>query len=1018
VRTLAKLLLPALLTHLLGASVQAQGGERIDFARDVRPILSENCFQCHGPDDKARKAGLRLDQQAGALAILGDHAAVVPGQPTKSALLTRVTHQDPSERMPPQKTGKQLNPKQIATLTRWIEQGAKWSEHWAFVPAKRHAFPKLTNRSWPQNPIDHFVLAQLEQRDIAPSPPADRATWLRRVSFDLTGLPPSLAQSDAFLADQSPNAYERVVDRLLASPRYGEHWARFWLDTARYADTNGYQYDQERTQWPWRDWVINAYNQNMPFDQFTIEQLAGDLLPNATIEQQVGTGFNRNHPITIEGGVIDEEYRTEYVIDRVVTTSTAWMGMTFLCARCHDHKYDPLSQKEFYEFYAFFNQVPERGLQGFAPQILVPSKEHDDAKLALANLEAKVSKAQSKLQQAQLTWEKVLAKKVERSPWHIHRPSYAQASSTAKLEILADESVLARGGNPNKETYELRLQTKLDKITAIRIECFTHESLPHNGPGRASNSNFVLSEFKADARPVGKDKPYTPIKIVRAVADYSQRNWDITSAIDGNHITGWAVDGPTKKENRIAVFTAAAPFGWRTGTELRIRLHHDMGTAHAIGRFRISLSTRPGVGIQNDIADLAAIPASDRTNTQRERLSVAFMQQGAPAAVRADYLQLNPLRKAAQAANQRRTRMMVMRDLPVARMTHVLDRGEYNRKRGEVTAGTPAILPPMTEELPRNRLGLARWLVSGQHPLTARVTVNSYWQAFFATGIVKTAENFGSQSEYPSHPRLLDWLATEFVRTGWNIKGMHKLIALSATYRQSSKFVGAHAHQDPANRWLSRGPSRRLDAEEIRDQVLMASGLLIEKIGGKSVYPYHPKGLWLEINNRPGYSRPYPHQTSPDHLYRRSLYTFWKRTVPPPTMQAFDAPEREFCVVTRSSTNTPLQPFVLMHGPQFVEAARHLGARMMREGGTSTRSKLDIGFRLVTGRKPKDSERSILTDALSRRRALYKRDTDAANKLLSVGLSKRDPALNVVDHAAWTAVARLMINLSEALTKG
>ncbi|MEE2888131.1 MAG: PSD1 and planctomycete cytochrome C domain-containing protein [Planctomycetota bacterium] len=1007
-----------MITSLLSAPLVAQQTTPLDFARDVRPILSENCFQCHGPDDNARKAGLRLDRREGALADLGGHAAVIPGRPDKSELIARITHRDPSERMPQQKTGKQLTPEQIATLRRWIEEGAQWSEHWAFVPPQRPALPRVVNRSWPRNAIDHFVLARLEQRGTRPAPEADRSTWLRRVSFDLTGLPPSLAQIDAFLADRTPAAFERVVDALLASPRYGEHWARSWLDIARYADTDGYQYDRERTQWPWRDWVINAYNQNMPFDQFTVEQLGGDLLPNATVQQQAGTGFNRNHPITIEGGVIDEEYRTEYVIDRVVTTSTAWMGMTFLCARCHDHKYDPLSQREFYEFFAFFNQVPERGLQGFEPRIAMPSKEHDDAKLALATLEATVAKASATLRPQRLAWEKSLVAKRGADPWVVQDPAHPTASSGASLEALPDKSFLASGGDLGKETYELLIRTDLTNITAIRIECLTHKSLPHGGAGRASNSNFVLSGFEAAARLAGSTQAHIPLKLASAVADYSQRNYEIAKAIDGNPGTGWAVDGPTRKEDRVAVFTPTRPFGWEAGTELRVRLQQHFGTGHAIGRLRVSLSTQAGVGIQAGIADFAATEEAARTPTQRRSLTEAFMKQAAPPVVRDDYLRIPALRKNVAATNARRVRLMVMRDLATPRKTHVLERGEYHRKLAEVTAGTPAALPPMAKELPRNRLGLARWLVSGQHPLTARVAVNRYWQAFFDTGIVKTAENFGSQSEYPSHPVLLDWLATEFVGTDWDVKRMHKLITLSATYRQSSKVSRRDAVRDPANRWLARGPSRRLDAEEIRDQALMVSGLLIDKIGGKSVFPYHPKGLWMEINNRPGYSRPYPHQTTPDHLYRRSLYTFWKRTVPPPTMQAFDAPEREFCVVRRSSTNTPLQPFVLMHDPQFVEAARHLGARMMREGGKNNRQRIEMGFRLVTGRRPSPSERAILAGTVTRRLALYRQDSAAAARLLDVGVSKSGKPLDRAEHAAWTAVARLLINLSEAVTRG
>ena len=991
----------------------------LSFNRDIRPILSNNCYKCHGPDNAARKAKLRLDREMDSRAELksGGHA-IVPGHLKESELIYRITTKDGDERMPPTDSNKHLTKFQIELLKQWVKEGGKYEQHWSFSSPKAALLPAVKQKNWPRNDIDHFILARLESEGLTPSPEADKATLLRRLSFDLTGLPPSLKELNTFLSDSSPKAFEKAVDRLLASPRYGEHMARYWLDAGRYADTNGYQYDTHRSMWPWRDWVINAYNRNLPFDQFTIEQLAGDQLPNATLQQKVATGFNRNHPITIEGGVIDEEYRTEYVVDRVTTTAQVWMGMSFLCARCHDHKFDPLSQKEFYQFFSFFNQVPERGNSGFTPNIKVPPTGVEQAKNKLILAEQKLKTQENLIANAQAKWETTLKSKTDQPMWTIIKPTIVTGGKGTTFTPLPDLSTLAGGKSPVNEIYDIHLHTKETDITAIRLECLKHKSLPHGGAGRAFNSNFVLSEFELEI--VSADKKGGPqlIKLKKAVADYSQNNFDITASIDGKKGTGWAVDGPTKKENRVAMYVADKPFGLKGGTDLRVRMHFNYPNIfHAIGRFRMALTKEadPQLMSGESIPQIAALPVSKRSPQQKQRLRAHFLKTAAALELRLLQSNIESFRAELKRLQGQGATTMIMQDMAKPRATHVLYRGQYDQKRELVTADTPAFLPPLQKDTPRNRLALARWLVNGKHPLTARVAVNRHWHRLFGVGIVKSTEEFGVQGDWPSHPALLDWLAVHFTHNGWDTKVLLKLIVTSATYRQSSRTAPALLSRDPENRLLTRGPRHRLDAEVIRDNALALSGLLVERIGGPSVYPYHPKGLWMELNNRPNYSRTYKQDTG-DKLYRRSLYTYWKRTVPPPSMATFDAPEREFCLVRRSRTNTPLQAFVMLHDPQFVEAARHLAKHMM---GASRKpeEQLEHGFRLATSRLPNEKEKGVLHRLFKERLAFYRQKPEAAKTLLSVGESKRQENLPEAEHAAWITVARALLNLSETITK-
>lgn len=996
----------------------------ISFSRDIQPILADNCFQCHGFDANTREADLRLDTWDGATGELlsGEGSAVVPGEPGESVLLQRVNSDDKYSVMPPPGSEKSLTQSQKELLRKWISQGAKYENHWAFEQPQNAPLPEIKNKSWPRNLIDHFVLTQLEKKGINPSPAADKRTLIRRVAFDLTGLPPTKEQIDRFLGDDSDDAYEKMVDRYLASPSYGEHMTRHWLDLARYADTSGYQYDRERSMWVWRDWVINAYNSNMPFDQFTVEQLAGDLLPNATPQQILATGFNRNHPITIEGGVIDEEYRTEYVIDRLNTTATVWMGLTVGCSRCHDHKFDPISQKEFYQLTAFFNQVAERGLNGFEPmqQIASPLAEPVDPTVQqkMDDLKTQIDKLKAEPSAAEVNqWAKEIATTTN-TKWQILDPVKMSSSGGSILVRQDDKSILAGGANPNKDVYEIASSTQETMITAIRLECLTDDSLPGGGPGRHSNSNFVLSEFELVAVSIADPNQRQTIKFSKAIADYSQANYEIAKAIDGtvSGNNGWAVDGPTRKKPATAIFIATAPFGFEGGTELKFRLRHEANFAtHGIGRPRLSLTTATPDSLALDaLPDDVLVAARKHSNqrSQKERLALndalKQVRSQKTTALQNQFDQISPLSKY--------PKTMVMKDLAKPRSTYILERGQYDLKREEVAADVPAILNQFRSDLPRNRLGFANWLTDPDHPLTARVAVNRYWQMLFGRGLVGSVEDFGTQGDWPTHPELLDALAIEFVDSGWNVKAMLRLILNSATYRQSSKSNAESLEQDPKNQWLVRGPRFRLDAEQIRDQALALSGLLNQKIGGPSVYPYQPDGLWLELNNRPGLSRKYVEGTG-DELYRRSMYTFWKRTVLSPMMQTFDATGREFCTARRFRTNTPLQALLLLNGPQFVEAARHFGKRMIVEGGDNSQSRIKFGFEMATSRLPDEVELAILTTYLENRLDHYRSNPKAAIKMLRVGQSAQNNELDSIEHAAWMDVARTLLNLDETINR-
>jgi hypothetical protein len=1018
----------------------AHGGPPVDFNRDVRSILAENCFPCHGPDKGKRKANLRLDTEDGARADRNGRPAVVPGDLARSALYRRITAADEEERMPPAKSGKTLTARQVEMLRRWIEQGAKWQKHWSLISPSRPPLPAVRDARWPRNAIDSFILARLDAEGLVPPPEADRTTLIRRLTLDLTGLPPTPAEVDAFLADPSPDAYEKVVERLLASPRYGERMASRWLDGARYADTNGYQSDGERFMWRWRDWVIDAFNGNMPFDRFTVEQIAGDLLPNPTLPQRIATGFNRNHRGNGEGGIIPEEYAVEYVVDRVETTATVWLGLTLGCTRCHDHKFDPFTQKEFYRLFAFFNNVPERGKAikfGNSPPVIKAPTQHQqhqlhDLERQLADAEGRWAGMTSEVATAQAAWEKTLHPS---TPLHwapeegliAHYPLYG--ASTGRF--LDGEPAFAPGRVGQAARFDGRRYLDAGDVGNFgfydKFSCaaWVHADDDHGG----TILSRMTDQPQADGYRVGLRDGRVEVHLVKRFLDDAlrvetderllPRQWHhVLMVYDGSRVAAGIkvyLDGRPAKlrvllDDLNQSFESKEPLriGAGGGPGARFRgLIDDVRVYHGA----LSADDAELLATVDAVDAIAALPLVKRTSAQAHKLRAYFLERAAPDRLRQAHQDVVRLRRQRAELVESFPTTMVMEELPRSRDTFVLVRGQYDKHGEPVTAGVPASLPPLPPGVPANRLGFARWLVDPANPLTARVLVNRSWQQYFATGLVKTVEDFGSQGEWPSHPELLDFLATEFVRTGWDVKALQRLIVTSATYRQSSRLTPALLQRDPDNRLLARGPRFRLPAEMIRDQALAASGLLVERVGGPSAKPYQPAALWRELADV---------NYVPDHgpsLYRRSLYTFWKRTVAPPEMIAFDAAGRETCIVRETRTNTPLQALTLMNDVTFVEAARVLAQRVMTDGGTTPEERLTLAFRLATGRRPRAAELRVLVEDFRQQRAQYRQDPKAATKLVSAGEHPRNDELDVGEFAAYTAVTSLILNLDEVVTR-
>jgi hypothetical protein len=1031
------------------AQSSAFADEKINFNRDIRPILSDKCFRCHGPDDEALEADLRLDSRDSAIA-----SAIVPGKPDDSELVDRITSDDEDFLMPPRDSEKTLSKKEIELLKKWIEQGAEYQRHWAFVQPERPALPNSKSpipANWKKNPIDRFTFRRMAAEDLAPAAPANNTTLLRRVTLDLTGLPPTPAEIKAFLADDSPNAYEKVVDRLLSSANYGERMAINWLDYARFADSNGFQSDGSRTMWAWRDWVINAYNRNLPFDQFTIQQIAGDMLPNATDDQIIATGFNRNHRLNGEGGRIVEEWFVETVIDRVETTGLTWLGLTFNCCRCHDHKYDPISQKEFYQLFAYFNSVEESGVLApvgkfgeNTPPLQSLATTEQQSKLQklvdeIKTCEATYNKFDQQVDELIATWEHDRQTDAAQKTWSQSKPLSVKSLGGATFKRQFSGFYLASGKNPPADTYEIIMQPPHKNFSAFMLEVMPHRALPNQSLGRGSNGNFVLTHVRAFV--LDGDKK-TPIKLARTQADFAQDQWpadliDISQSNIPKKIgsKGWAIAG-FDKQNRVPrriMFVAENQIELPDNAKIEIQLIHKSPFAdHNIGNFRIATNDAPldQIKLGNSltpqyIVEILAVKPDQRTKEQKVSLQKYFRM----------FVE-SPLLVAKQKLDQARAAEKKFRnDLPVTmvmkegqrRDAFILTRGEYDKRGANVERGLPAILPPLPQGQPNDRLGLANWLVDKSNPLTARVWVNREWERFFGTGIVKTTENFGSQADFPSHPDLLDWLACEFMNptvlpkvngqpvNAWDMKAMQKLMVTSQTYRQSSRVTPKLLEKDPNNRLLARGPRFRLTGELIRDQALAASGLLVNKIGGPSVRPYMPDKVWDETSVY-GNLRNYKHDQG-EGLYRRTMYTIWKRTAAPPTMLLFDAPNRETCTIKRSKTNTPLQALSLLNEITFIEAARGLANRMILEGGVQPEQRLSRGFLMALGREPDGRELRILLDGFNADLKKFKEDPTAATKLIQIGESKNAANADEAELAAYILAANIMFNLDEFVTR-
>ena len=1058
----------------------------IDFNRDIRPILSDKCFACHGPDEAQRQAGLRLDSKEGAFADRGGYQVIIPGDSDASRLYQRISHQQEVARMPPPNAERKLTRDEIDLIRSWIEQGAPWETQWAYLPPDLPEEPAVENAPWPRNAIDNFVLARLEAEGLEPSPEADKITLLRRVTFDLTGLPPTPEQVDSFLDDDSPDAYEKRVDDLLQSTHYGERMAIEWLDLARYADTHGYHIDSHRDMWRWRDWVIKAFNRNMPYDRFTIEQLAGDLLPNPSREQLVATGFNRNHMINYEGGAIPEEYHNEYVIDRLETTATVWMSMTVGCARCHDHKYDPITQKDFYRFYAFFNSVPEKGLDGqrgnAVPMLQLPTRPEESL---LEAIQRKLAKTERKLpkpeiDQLESAWRSKALSVIPTAPadgltaHFAFEDNLANLAKNREVETRRGEVTYVDGQVGRAVRFSGQTHVTFGQEHAVGDDPFSvalwmranrpsAKSLLHKITDAESRTGLELFLGKSEKTGTYRRGQTLYVRLVHhwpdnaVLLESAQKlglnDWhQITVTSDGSgtadgvsvYLNGKAAEMKVTRDSLTGSIANSQPIGIGDASvgepykgdidDLRV---YDRVLSEAEVEqlavhepIRAILSSRHPEDPCAQFGDLLAEKKGEvqvaqereskeesRCRSQDGKLRHYYLTHNAPKRHRDAYAMLLKQRKHKSNLEERIPTTMVMRSMNEPRETFVLGRGDYRNKGEKVTAAVPAVLPPLPRGAPVNRLGLAKWLVSPSNPLTARVAVNRYWQMYFGVGIVKTAEDFGSQGEAPSHPELLDWLAIRFVESGWDIKALQRLIVTSATYRQSSRTTPGRQAEDPGNRRLARGPRFRLPAETVRDNALAVSGLLVPTIGGPSVYPYQPPGLWKEMSFGDRFTAQEYFVGKGNDLYRRSMYSFWKRTVPPPTLVTFDAPDREKCSVRRPRTNTPLQALILMNDPTYVEAARVLAERALTEGGSSDSDRLAFAYRRATAREPSPKEKDVLLTLLQQQAEDYRRQPDAARELLTLGDSPHNPNLDEQELAAWTMVASTILNLDETITK-
>ncbi|MFN3323831.1 MAG: PSD1 and planctomycete cytochrome C domain-containing protein [Bryobacteraceae bacterium] len=1026
----------------VGAGLQAQ--RKVDFAADVLPVLEKNCQSCHG--EKTQMGQLRLDSRQVAFTGGLSKRVIVPGNSAESTLYERVAGLGDQARMP--MGGKPLPPEQIEIIKAWIDQGAEWPDgigagaaeikkHWAFIPPLRPALPDVKNAAWVRNPIDRFILARLEKEGLAPSPEADRVTLLRRLSLDLTGLPPTIEEVDAFLKDKSPKAYEKQVERLLASPHYGERWGRHWLDAARYADSDGYEKDKPRFVWFYRDWVVNAINRDLPYDRFIIEQIAGDLLPNPTQDQFVATGFLRNSMINEEGGIDPEQFRMEAMFDRMDAIGKGILGLTIQCAQCHNHKYDPLQQEEYYRILAFLNNEHEAAIAVYTPQELQKRAE----------LFRKIREIEAGLQHRTPDWRERMARweesvKNDQPEWIIVKPEVEDISTGGQKYLpMEDGSFLAQGYAPTKHRVKMTVKTGVKNITAFRLELLNDPNLPLGGPGRSIKGTGALTEFEVEAAPadVGDAKP-EPVKIVRATADINlpeaplepmfldksdkrRVTGPIEFAIDGKDETAWGFDaGPVRRNlPRKAVFNAEKPIAHPNGTALTFYLsqkhggwNSDDNQNHNLGRFRLSVTTAPDAvadPLPAAVREALAIPRDERSPAQEQTI-FSYWRTTVPEWQEAN-AQIDDLWKQhPEGASQ-----LVLRARDKPRMTHLLERGDFLKPAKPVNPGAPAFLHPLPDDAQANRLTFAQWLVDRNSPTTARSLVNRVWQNYFGTGIVATSEDLGTQAEAPSHPELLDWLAVEFMERNWSLKQLHRTIVTSATYRQSSRVTPELQERDPYNRMLARGPRFRVEGEIVRDIALAASGLLSRKLGGPSVYPPAPDFLFQPPVS---YGPKVWDEAKGEDRYRRGLYTFRYRSLLYPVLQNFDAPNGDFACVRRVRSNTPLQALTTLNETLFMESARALALKTLKEGGSRDEQRVLYAFRRVLSRKPGEAETAELLNLLERQRQRFESGELNPWELVADDPEQR-PSLpkgaTAEQWAAWTTVSRVLLNLDETITK-
>jgi hypothetical protein len=997
--------------------IEVRASDSPAFSRDIQPLLAKHCVVCHGPDEA--EGGLRLDLAERAHSPLESGAtAVVPGKPDASELLVRVTSTDESVRMPPE--GEPLSDVEVAALRQWIQQGAAFEEHWSYRPVEKPVLPEVQNTAWIRNPIDQFVLAQLEDRMITPSPDAEPATLIKRLYYDLIGLPPTPAEVDAFVADTAPDAWESLVDRLLASEHFGERWGRHWLDKARYADSDGYEKDRPRPNaWRYRDWVIDAINRDVPFDQFTIEQLAGDLLPDATPMQKLATAFHRQTLTNTEGGTDQEQFRVEATFDRTETTSAVWMALTMTCARCHTHKYDQISQTEYYQLFAFFNNADEAETDVARSESEMAQYERDKAAhdAQIADIRKQYTDARTALAPQVDMWVQKMRKLLAETPstpveYHSLKLVEAKTESQAKLTQQEDGSLLATGADAATDKYTVVFELPAEPLTGIRIETIAHDSLPAKGPGRATNGNFVLNTLEAHISADKEFKNNLPLQFGTAKADYAQNDFPAENALSDWEKTGWAVGPKSGTDHQITAFTRL-PVPTGNAKFLQVVLDQQYGGQHVIGCFRVSAvyGFDPVRSLPSEVLVAISAESSARTDEQQDCLAEYFASITPETARLAS--SLSNLEK-----NTPKAPLMSVRVIsPAERTTNRLHRGDFLQPADEVAADTLAVvnrshpLTARTQNEPADRLDLARWFVDPAHPLTARVTVNQVWAHLFGRGIVPTQNDFGVRGEQPTHPQLLDWLAWQFPRDmKWSRKALIKTIVMSATWRQSSNHRPELLESDPTNRLLARQNRIRAEAEVVRDLHLSVSGLLSGRVGGPSVFPPLPPGV-AELS----YANNFKWNTSKnDDAYRRGMYTFFKRTSPHPTLVSFDCPDSNTTRLQRETSNTPIQALVTLNNEVYTEAAQALVRRLMIEGGDNDRQRLSHALRLCIARMPADAEVDRFETLLAAARRYYQSHPNDAKMLI-----QKHPveSLSPDDNAAWVATVRMITNLDEFIVR-